>query len=339
MRRARVALEEVSGLLPLARAARRSARAAPRSRAALEFLARIEDECLLLRDELTAGTYAPRPYRVFVVSDPKPRQICAAEFRDRVVHHSLCAALAPRLERFAHPHSFACRPGYGVHAALDRAQRLCASSAWALKLDVHHFFERARHDVLLGLLARLFKGEEVLRLCERVVRHAPPGSPPGRGLPIGNLTSQHFANLYLAPLDHFVTSSLGHGRYLRYMDDLLVFGDSREGLREVEGAVGGWLAGVGLAPKWRARALTPTAEGVPFLGCRLWGAERRLDAARRRRLHRRLRALSGVLPWADQLEQQRRLSSVWAWASACGGERLWASWHARRASGGLWGGA
>jgi RNA-directed DNA polymerase len=338
VRRVRVGLEEVSGLLPLVRAARRCFRAAPRSAAALSFMARVEDECLGLSDELERGVYVPRPYRVFVVSDPKPRQICAAAFRDRVVHHSLCAALLPRLERYSHPHSFACRVGMGVHSALDRAQGLCGRSEWALKLDVHHFFERARHDVLLGVLGRLFRGDEVLGVCERVVRHAPPGGEVGRGLPIGNLTSQYFANLYLTPLDHYVTSVLGFGRYVRYMDDILVFGGCKGELLEVEGAVGEWLRGVGLQSKWRARALVPTGEGVSFLGCRLWGAQRRLDGARRRRLHRRLRVLSGPLPWVDQLDQQRRLSSVWAWAEACGGGGLWASWHARRVTGDVvWG--
>ena len=340
MRRARVELSEVSGLLPLSRAARRSAKASPHSPAALRFLAQLEDECSALKEALNSGLYRPKPFKCFTISDPKPRQICAAPFRDRVVHHSLCAALAPRLERYAHPHSFACRVGLGTHAALDRAQALTRGARWALKLDVHHFFERAEHARLLGLLARLIKGRAVLELCERVICHAPPHALPGRGLPIGNLTSQHFANLYLTPLDHWVTSSLGCGSYVRYMDDLLFFSNDRDALKALEREVAGFLRSWGLSLKPSARQLCPISEGVPFLGFRLWPHHRRLDGARRRRLHRRLRSLyqsskHRALSPEEQAQLQLRLSAAWAWAEKGGGLPLWASWHAYRATGSL----
>jgi RNA-directed DNA polymerase len=332
MRRQSIELIEISALLPLIHAARRSASANPKAIATLRFMARLEDECLTLSEELEHDSYRPSAFHCFTISDPKPRQICAAAFRDRVVHHSLCAALNPRLERYAHPHSYACRVGRGTHAAIDRAQSLTRRASWALKLDVHHFFETARHDVLLDRLKRLIKGEAVLRLCERFIEHAPPHSLPGRGLPIGNLTSQHFANLYLTPLDHYITSALGEGRYVRYMDDILIFGDSREALSRIETATTRFIDHLGLKFKPSARRLISIDQGVPFLGCRLWPYRRRLDAARRRRLHRRLRDLyRAPCPSESEERLQARLTTLWSWVEKSGGVGLWGAWHERRA--------
>jgi hypothetical protein len=159
-------------------------------------------------------------------------------------------------------------------------------------------------------------------------------------LPIGNLTSQHFANLYLGPLDHYITSTLGISGYVRYMDDLLIVSDDRERLLALEQEVSVFVRACGLTLKPKARQLCLTQDGVPFLGVRLWAHHRRLDQARRRRLHRKLKRLSQLAPQfmstqEGQLILQDQLTATWGWASKGGGEALFASWLERRDLGSL----
>lgn len=333
MRRQRVDFDEVASLSALIKAARRSARASAKKPETQRFMAELELRCGALSDALRAGSYQPQPYTSFMIQDPKLRRICAAPFADRVVHHSLCATLVPRFERYAYEHSYACRVGKGSHAALRQAQRLLRWGGYSLKLDIKHYFETLPHDQLKRLVRRLIKGDEVLALCDQLISHVPKGYAPDRGLPIGNLTSQHFANLYLGQLDHWVCAQAGAGvfdgrvRYLRYMDDLVFVAERRAPLLAVEAELGAWISELGLELKERARSLTPAREGLAFLGCRLWPHLIRLDGARRRRLFRKLRALSLADLSDDEL--QARLGALSAWADQCGARALLYSWLSR----------
>ena len=235
-----------------------------------------------------------------------------------MVHHALCAALEPVLERYAIDDSFACRPGKGSHAAVERARGFTRRYRYFLKLDVRHFFETCDQGVLAALLQRLVKDRRLLDLCRLFIDAGAPGSLPGQGLPIGNLTSQHFANLYLGPLDHLVKETLRVRGYLRYMDDLLLFGDDQARLwrrhREVRRFVEQELR---LELKREATVLAPVSEGVPFLGFRVWPGVVRLDRKRARRLGRRLRSLQrgidrGVL---DEDAAARSAQSIVGWAA------------------------
>ena len=314
MRRVGHLFEQIAAFEPLWRAARRAARGKPLSRQAAAFLLDLEPEVLQLERELVSGEYRPRGYRTFSVRDPKPRTISAAPFRDRVVHHALCAALEPVFERYAIDDSFACRKGKGQAAALDRAQAFSRRHAWFLKLDVLHFFERIDHDVLRRQLARLTKDRRALDLCDRFLGVGAPGSAPGTGLPIGNLTSQHFANLYLGPLDHAIKERLRVPGYLRYMDDLILFGPDRASVRGWHEAVAGELGTLGLTLRADATRSGPVTAGVPFLGLRLWPRQRRLDGARARRFRRGMRTLAR----STTLDEPGRVASAEsrvAWAT------------------------
>src|SRR5262245_48434567 len=202
----------------------------------------LERELWQLHDELTKKTYRPGPYRTFVIREPKLRQISAAPYRDRIVHHALTQVLEPIFERFFLPDSYACRPGKGTHAAVRRCQQFARRFRYVRKADVQKFFPSLDHQVLKGLLARKIKDPDVLWLAGRIIDHSNPQEEvslwfpgdelftPGerrRGLPIGNQTSQFFANVFLDPLDHFVKDNLGAGGYVRYCDDFLVFADDK----------------------------------------------------------------------------------------------------------------
>ncbi len=186
----------------------------------------LEGNVARLRRELTEGAYRPGPYRVYAITEPKRRQISAAPFRDRVVHHALVRQLEPVFEPRFTRDSFACRRGYGTHAALARARTAAARWPCVLKCDVVKFFPSVDHEILLGLLARKVKCARTLNLARLIVDHSNPQQPHApyfqgddlftpfvrrRGLPIGNQTSQFFANVYLDPLDHFVREQLRHG--------------------------------------------------------------------------------------------------------------------------------
>ncbi len=323
MKRAGHLFERVVDFHGLCRAARRAARGKRLSQQAADFLLNLEPEVLQLERELLAGVYEPRPYRTFRIRDPKPRLISAAAFRDRVVHHALCAALEPVFERAATGDSFACRPGRGQHAALARVRRETRRHPWFVKLDVEHFFETADHGVLRRLLRRHLKDRRLLALCDRFIDAGCPGSPPGKGMPIGNLTSQHFANFYLSPLDHFVRRTLRAPAYVRYMDDMLCFGPDKVAVRQWRDGVEAFAAReLSLRLRPDAERLGPVRVGVPFLGFRVWPGLVRFDAARARRLRRRLRGLSRV---ADDDERARRVQSVVGWAAQGDTARLRAS--------------
>ena len=236
-----VNLEAIADFIGLYQAAQRAARGHRDRRSVSEFLLNLEPEIFRLKRELLSEEYHPGPYHRFYIRDPKPRVIQAAPFRDRVVQHALCAILEPHLERRSIYDNYACRVGKGTHAALKRAQHFCRRWPWYLKLDVERFFESLDHEILRGLLAKLIEDPRVTKLAGLflISEH----SAQGHGLPIGNLTSQHYANLYLSELDHFIKSRLCVRGYLRYMDDFVLFGESKADLKALKIKVEGFLSG------------------------------------------------------------------------------------------------
>ena len=248
-------------------------------------------------------SYKPRPYRTFSISDPKTRTISAAEFRDRVAHHALCAVLEPLFERTTIFDSYACRPGKGSHAAVKRAQYFSRRFKRFLKLDIQKFFENLDHEVLKTSLRRIVKDQRILDLTDRIINHGAPGSLPGKGLPIGNLTSQHFANYYMTSLDHFIKEKVRAPGVLRYMDDLLLFSDSRNFLRQAHRQIREFLEQrLKLNLKAKATIHAPVSEGIPFLGMRIWPQVIRLDNSGKRRLIGALRMGSEKLIDGDCME-------------------------------------
>ena len=185
------------------------------------FFLELEGNLLRLSRELEERTYTPDPYRYFHLRTTKDRLVSEASFRDRVVHHALVAALEPTFEELFIDSSYACRKGKGTHLALADAHRLSGEFQYFLKLDFRKYFNCIRHDILLKLLASHVQDEGILWLCERLMAVAavPDVDPAAKcGLPIGNLTSQFWANVYLNPLDHEVIALPGVGACLRYMD-------------------------------------------------------------------------------------------------------------------------
>ncbi|MEN8260451.1 MAG: RNA-directed DNA polymerase [Pseudomonadota bacterium] len=290
-----------------------------RSPAVAHFALNLERELLTLQAQLHDGSYQPGAYRLFTVYERKPRLIAAAPFRDRVVHHAVMNSIEPPLDRRFIDDSYACRKGKGVHAAVDRYQGWANRYAYALKMDVQQYFPSIDHGILKQKLRRCIKDDRLLRLLDRIIETSPetemqPDWFPGddlftplerrRGIPIGNLTSQFFANLYLDDLDHYLKETLRCAACLRYVDDIVVLGDDKTRLREIREAVRDRLAGDRLRLHPRKAHIMPVSAGIDFLGYRVFPEKRLLRNDNGHRFARKLRRFAkayaeGRMDWED----------------------------------------
>jgi RNA-directed DNA polymerase len=279
----------------------RAARGKADRREVQVFRARLEDELAALGKELATNQWTPQGYRTFTVFEPKERRIHAAPFRDRVVHHAIVAACDPVFERKAIADSFACRCGKGQVAAAQRTQQFCRRHSFALKLDVRKYFDSVDHAVLQAQLARVFREPTLLKIWDTVLASYSKAS--GRGLPIGALTSQHLANFHLGALDRFVKERLRRRGYVRYMDDFLIWGESRVELTAVKREVAAFLHDelkLDMKGTW---AIVGVGAGVPFLGLRIFPARMRLLACGKRRFRKKFRV--GHMAWSSGLWPER----------------------------------
>lgn len=271
MKRFGYLFEHVSNFHALVKAANKAALGKKAKPRVARFIEDLETEVIALERELLEKTYRPLPYHTFRVHDPKERMICAADFRDRVVHHALCAVLAPLMERSSIFDSYACRKEKGTHRALARAQHFCRRFGFFIKLDVHKFFDSVDHGVLKYQIRRIVKDPGLLWLADIFIDHPVPWTAPGKGIPIGNLTSQHFANFYLSGLDHFIKETLRIRGYVRYMDDMVLFADDKDILWDACERVAGFLQErLQLRLKDLATLLAPVSQGLSFLGFRVF---------------------------------------------------------------------
>jgi RNA-directed DNA polymerase len=256
-----------------------------------EFFYRLEPNLLQLSHELSSGSYFPGKHRYFSIIDPKPRQIAVAPFRDRVVHHALVSVIMPIFEPIFIADSFATRVGKGTHAAVFRAQKLIRQWPYYLKTDVQKYFDNVQHDKLLQLLERKIKDQNVITLIDRIICN---GGREDKGLPIGNLTSQFWANVYLNSLDHFVKEQLQVKPYVRYMDDMVLFANDVNTLKHYHIVMQQFLhdeLSLKLHPK--STWINHQAHGLSFLGMRIWPNYIRTRSANwqrsQRKVHRRIK--------------------------------------------------
>jgi hypothetical protein len=222
--------------------------------------------------------------------------ICAADFRDRVVHHALCAAVEPIFERLSIFHSYACRKNKRHHAAVRRAQDFINRHPYYLKLDIHKFFDSVDHGILKSQLRSRIKDPDLLWLLDAFIDHPVPWTEPGKGIPIGNLTSQYFANFHLSGLDHFIKEYLRIEGYVRYMDDLVLFADEKDTLRQALAHIEAYLKKeLCLKLKQEGTLLAPVSQGLSFLGFRVFPGVIRMARRGWRRFRRKMLAVDGKL--------------------------------------------
>ena len=204
-------------------------------RPVVEFRRDLDARLAELRSLFLSGDFKLGNYTYFPVFDPKERLICAAEFRERVMQHAVMNVCEPYFEARQIYDSYACRKGKGLDACLRRTAGFCRRHGWHLKMDVHKYFDSIPHDRLKALMRRYFKDGFLLAFFDAIIDSYHVESE--RGIPIGNLTSQFFANAYLAELDHHVKERMRIGGYVRYMDDFVLFADSRDEVKRLKGEV------------------------------------------------------------------------------------------------------
>ena len=279
----------------------------------------LEKELYGLQEELHAQTYRPGAYHEFYIYEPKLRKISAAPYRDRVVHHALCNVIEPIFDQTFIFDSYACRKGKGTHKAVNRFTEFSRKSSYVLKCDIKKYFPSIDHDILKTRFRRKIRDAQTLWLMDLIVDYSNPQeqvyayfedddllTPLNRrcGIPIGNLTSQFFANIYLNGFDHFVKEDLQCRYYIRYVDDFVVLDPDKVRLHRVKKEIENYLASLRLRLHPLKCNIFPVKTGTDFLGYQVFPTHRRLRKSSVTRARRRLRRLQrdyavSAISWSD----------------------------------------
>ncbi|MDR0982537.1 MAG: RNA-directed DNA polymerase [Culturomica sp.] len=267
----------------------------------------LDKNLLLLRNQILSGTVDVGHYHFFKIYDPKERQICAAPFPERVLHHAIMNVCHDVFERYQIFDSYACRLGKGTFAALNRAHHFHRCYRWFLKLDVRKYFDNIDHNILKTMLARCFKEHLLLKIFYSIIDSY--HTQTGKGLPIGNLTSQYFANHYLGAADHYLKESLHVKAYVRYMDDMVVWTDDKSHLLSLGRRLQAFLSD-SLHLTLKPFCLNAVQRGLPFLGYVLLPAVIRLQRRSQQRFRSKYKLYTALLrsgAWSQELYQSHIL--------------------------------
>jgi retron-type reverse transcriptase len=250
----------------------------------LQFNDNLEKELFKIQSEIQSKTYIPGGYYTFEILEPKPRIISAAPYRDRVVHHALCNIIAPVFDRSFSSASYANRVGFGSHRALKKFVHFTRDSRYVLLCDIRKYFPNIDHEILKSLIRRKIKCPDTLWLIDTIIDASNPQDSPleyfptddlftplqrRRGLPIGNLTSQLFANIYLNSFDHFIKQTLQVRKYIRYMDDFALCSDDHAFLSHARSELEQYLTTLRLKIHAIKSQCSSTEQGATFLGFRV----------------------------------------------------------------------
>ena len=285
-------MQEIASIENLQEAFLRAAKGKGTRKAVRDFRIRLDSNIKCMREELLDGTFLFGKYHFFTIFDPKKRIICAACFPERVAFHAMMRICHPVFEAYQTENSFASRIGKGTYAALTKAKKYAGKYRWFVKLDVCKYFDSIHHDVLKRQLCRLFKDPLLLSYFSQLINGYEVDKD--RGVPIGNLTSQYFANHYLAVADHYAKERIGCGAMVRYMDDVLMFSDNRHELsRQIKEYM--LFLKSELQLDLHPPIINNTCHGVPFLGYIVYPYQLRLCQRSRHRFFHKMKKLTNML--------------------------------------------
>lgn len=259
-----------------------------------------------IHNQLLDGSYRFGGYNVFTIHDPKERQICAAPFRDRITFHAILRICYDIFERYQMSHSYANRIGKGTYKAIEQAQCYCRKYQWFLKMDVCKFFDSIDHECMKAQLARLIKDRLLLAYFDMLIDGYETSL--SRGLPIGNLTSQYFANHYLAVADHYVKEKLHVDAVVRYMDDVVIWGNDRNVLLNEAKAYRDFVVN-NLKLKLHPFCMNRTTLGMSFLGYTLYPKILHINARSRIRYRKCINIINSLVT-KDKIDQREALQRV-----------------------------
>ncbi len=270
----------------------------------LLFEESLEENVVAMSKKILVGEVDVGKYYRFIITDPKKRTICAAAFEERVLHHAIMNICHPIFERQLIFDTYATRPDKGVHKALTRARQFAARYPYVGKLDVRKYFDSISHKILSEKLERILKDPILLKIFKSIIQSYEVSS--GKGIPIGNLTSQYFANFYLSSLDHYAKEDLHTPAYIRYMDDVLIFGETEQQVKTIVGHIVQY-AEQRLKLQIKTPVLVSTQQGVSFCGYRLYDKKILLNSRSKKRFTKKYIEYEEKLEkneWTQQVYQQ-----------------------------------
>lgn len=257
----------------------------------VEFEKDLQNNLHQLERELRNETYKPRPLKSFILRDPKTRKISVSDFRDRVVHHALCNLLIPIYEKVFIHDSYANRIGKGTLAAIKRYDYFKRKTRYVFKADLKHYFETVNHGLLLRILSKKIQDRKVLNLIRKILSNY-NAKTAGKGMPLGNLTSQFFANVYLNEMDYFIKQELRVEYYVRYVDDFVIFDKSKERLENCKEQINTFLQKrLALQLHPHKSKIISLQGGVGFLGLKIFIHHKLIKKGNLRKFQRKLRQL------------------------------------------------
>jgi RNA-directed DNA polymerase len=292
-----------------------------------KFEIELENELHQLKKELTEKTYKPGKYKEFYIYEPKKRMISAAPYRDRIVHHALCNIIEPIFEKSFIEDSYANRKGKGTHAALDKYGSFSKENRYVLKCDVKKYFPSIDHEILKQIVREKIICKDTLELIDKIIDNSNPQEEINtyfngdnlftpferkRGIPIGNLTSQFLANVFLDRLDDFVNVKLGINKYIRYVDDFVIFGNDKKELMLYLQKIDDYLENLRLILNKNKTKIHHTKQGVKFLGFKLFHKFRLVQRSNVIRAKTRFKKIELQIK-AGIIEKPKVLSSVNGW--------------------------
>jgi len=281
------------------------------SPAAIMYCQDIDKNLALLREKLLTLEPEWGGYKSFLITDPKLRTISTAPFEQRIMHHAIINILEPIIERPLIIHSYACRKGKGTHAAVLYAFNQCKSNSHFLKLDIRKYFDSIDHDVLKIQLRRIIKDKKVIYLLDGIIDSYE--TTQGKGVPIGNLTSQFFANMYLSGMDHYILEKLQPFSYCRYMDDFVIWTNSMKQAKEIFVQINEYVNRY-LNLSIKPPVFGKSSSGLPFLGFLIKHKGIFLLQKSKRRVKKRVNEISALL-FQNKISEEKsaeRVTSVFA---------------------------
>ena len=310
-------IDLIASLANLTAALRHCRRGKRQSQGYQKFLLNMPTNLLEIREQLLTDTYTWCPYRAFMVCDPKKREVLAAPFRDRIVHQAIHQVIGPRIHGAIPSNSYACRPGMGNrHAALKLLSILkdLGPERYCVKLDVSQYFFSIHHQILLTMLDDVLAAPTLVPLLRSLLASHGAFAKKGVGIPIGNVTSQSFANLYLSPIDRLAAMRPDLS-YIRYMDDMVILGREKNAVRDFAGTIREHVASHLRLQIPSHKCMPLGADPVPFLGFVIDHDGYRPLRRNQRRHHRRIKTLRRQ----DARESRVAMSetSFTAWSQLC----------------------
>lgn len=287
----------------------------------IEFENNLDENIKLLQGQILTSNVNVGNYTYFKIFDPKERTICAASFPERVLHHALMNICHPYFEKQLIYHTYATRIGKGTYKALDTAKIYVKKYNYCVKLDVRKYFDSISHQILSYKLNKVFKDKKLNFIFSEIIKSYHVSE--NKGIPIGNLTSQYFANYYLSAADRFAKEKLKIPAYIRYMDDILLFANDKNELKLKCNEFIDYVS-VTCNLNFKPMVLTQTKKGVSYLGYRLFPYNIKLNKSSKKRFKEKLNHYNNLLSTAKwtQAEYSRHIQPLFSFVEYANTKQL-----------------